>query len=281
MKNIFYKLSFICLLTAVFTSCEEDKITYNGSTEDGRWLFQDNEAQVFFNEDSNISTDTIYVGSTTVSDVDRTIPLIVNEAATTADPSIYTLGQLTIPAGEFVGKVLINVDFSTLSIGDSETLVLELDETQVPVLDPAQNFVIINLLKACPSDAAGSYTVTTTYQVHDFLPDFSEYTMDAAVTEISGVNMYKVADFSGGLYSVGPYNDEYGTGAPGAATQRDLEFTIDCGVITWSGQEDPWGTIVPTPGAVNTYDDETGVITISWTATGYGERGVSVYTPIE
>ena len=82
------------------------------------------------------------------------------------------------------------------------------------------------------------------------------------------------ADFTGGLYSDGgPYSGAYNTSATYA------EITENCGLISWSGQSDPWGAMIPLAGGENSVDAN-GVITISWYCEGYGENGVSVYTPL-
>lgn len=121
---------------------------------------------------------------------------------------------------------------------------------------------------------AGKYEATTNYGQHDFLPDYASATIISTITEVSS-NVYSIDDASGGLYSVGPYVDAYGTS--GIA----FEFTHDpaTNAITWMDQSDPWGSFDPTPDGVNTYDPETQTLTISWTCAGYGESGVTVYAP--
>lgn len=126
---------------------------------------------------------------------------------------------------------------------------------------------------SCPSTLEGMYDVTTTYTSHDFLPDFSTNTTTAEIVK-EGAGLYSVADFSGGLYaSDGPYGTAYGT------TGLPLEFSDVCGQISWTGQSDPWGAVIPLDGGTNSVDPATGVITVSWFCEGYGETGVSVYTP--
>jgi hypothetical protein len=117
--------------------------------------------------------------------------------------------------------------------------------------------------------------VTTTYGYHDFLPDFNPYTTEVEIEDLGG-GSYFIEDFSGGLYTVGPYAGAYGT------DETSIAVTFDdvCGMINWADQTDPWGDVIPAAGGVNEIDQDTGVITISWFCTGYGESGVSIYTPL-
>jgi hypothetical protein len=278
MKNIFYKLSFIFLIVATIAGCEEDKVTFD--VDGGSSLYQ------FTAATSNLllvpegtSTSTVEVGVTAKSDVERTIPVIIDATSTaTAEQYSIDASSLVIPAGEFTGNIAITGNFDAVPDGVTVTLVLVLDEsTGINILDGKSRHTV-RIFRSCPTDLAGSYSVTTTYGYHDFLPDFDIYTMDTNITGNPNVpNVYKVADFSGGLYSVGPYAANYQTNAAPAAT-RDLTFTVSCGNVSWVNESDPWGAIVPTPDGVNTYDEATGVLTISWTCLGYGENGVSVYT---
>jgi hypothetical protein len=128
------------------------------------------------------------------------------------------------------------------------------------------------IIEDCITNIAGMYTVTTTYLYHDFLPNYDTNTQDMEIVALGG-GAYSIVDFTGGLYSTGPYADQYGTIATSA------EITECDGLISWSGQSDPWGPIIPTAGEANSVDSN-GVITISWFCEGYGENGVSVYTPL-
>jgi hypothetical protein len=119
---------------------------------------------------------------------------------------------------------------------------------------------------------AGIYSMTTTYGYHDFLPTYVTNTQEMEIVEIF-VGLYSIADFTGGLYSDGPYLGAYNT------TATYAEITENCGLISWFGQSDTWGPIIPLEGGENSVDSN-GVITISWFCEAYGEFGVSVYTPL-
>ena len=128
------------------------------------------------------------------------------------------------------------------------------------------------ILDNCVSDLAGVYSVTTTYGSHDFLPSYSTNTQNQELVGL-GNGLYFIEDFTGGLYSTGPYATSYGTSATNA------QISENCGSISWSDQSDPWGPIIPQIDGVNSVDAN-GVITISWLSEAHGENGVSVYTPL-
>ena len=133
----------------------------------------------------------------------------------------------------------------------------------------------VNLVCDLTLDLGGMYSVTTNYGYHDFLPSFNPNTEVMEIVD-NGDGTFFVQDFSGGLYNGGPYSGAYGTGP----TSFDVTFSNSCNKIQWDGQSDPWGACVPLSGGVNEVDIATGVVTISWFCEGYGENGVSVYTPM-
>lgn len=133
----------------------------------------------------------------------------------------------------------------------------------------------VNLVCDLTLDLGGMYSVTTNYGFHDFLPNFNPNTEVLEIID-NGDGTFFVQDFSGGLYNGGPYSAAYGTGP----TSFDVTFGNSCNKIQWDGQSDPWGAVIPLSGGVNEVDVATGVVTISWFCEGYGENGVSVYTPM-
>lgn len=163
----------------------------------------------------------------------------------------------------------LNITIDQVGPGDTWTFNYVVTLNDGRVLNPAGT---TSVPFSCQSDLAGMYSVTTTYGYHDFLPAESTNTIDVEITE-TGPGQYEVFDFSGGLYSQGLYASEYNT------SSFTVTFNDVCNNITWSGQSDTWGPVVPQDGGVNSVDPGTGVITISWQCLAYGENGVSVYTP--
>ncbi len=267
MKKTILLLTAVVLSTFMF-SCDEDdtRQVYNSGTVT---YFTETASNLFVTTD-NPST-TIEVVSTTTSSAARTYQLSVNTDETTAIEGVdYTLAasSVTIPAGSYFGSFEVGGLFDG-ALETGSTLVLDLAGDNTAVFD---NQYSLGIFKLCESDLGGTYEVTTTYGYHDFLPDFNPHTQMMDITAL-GLGAYFVQDFSGGLYDGGPYSGAYGTGP----TSMDVEFTDICGNISWIGQADPWGDI--NMNGVNEVDAMTGVITTSWTATGYGENGVSTYVP--
>ncbi|MBF0695319.1 MAG: hypothetical protein IR153_09720 [Flavobacterium sp.] len=273
----FLKSAAFAVLALVAISCDKDGEVFDVDGGQTAYMFIDAESNLGVNTESN--TRVVRIGVTTRSNQDRIVPVSIDPASTaTADQYDLQTSNFVIPAGEFVGEAVITGDFDAIPDGVTGTIILNIDDSVETVVGKNQH--IVYLFRSCPTDLAGQvYSVTTNYTAHDFLPQYATNTMNVTLQNATGDNTYRVPDFSGGLYSVGPYNTNYNTGSAGAANQIDLIFTINCDTVTWTGQADPWGPIIATPGGVNSYDAETGVITISWTATGYGETGVSVYTP--
>ncbi len=135
----------------------------------------------------------------------------------------------------------------------------------------------VNISDIDCGDVAGLYNVTGTILVDDFGSGPYAYDDRIALADCSLEGEYGIADITGGLYT-NDYATAYGI-APAAAV---IEFdpTTD-GPVTWSGVSDQFGGSVIEDAASATasnYNAATGVITIYWTATAYGERGITTYT---
>ena len=180
--------------------------------------------------------------------------------------------SLNIDLAELANNLFTDYIFDVVLTGTNSSLV----KVGVSGDDSFPTSYRVTMSAPCmPPAVGGMYSMYTEYGFHDFLPDFSNNTMDMEVVDLGGES-YFVQDFSGGLYDGGPYTPAYGTGP----TSMDVTFNTVCDDITWSGQVDPWGDVIPLDGGVNEVDPATGVLTISWFCTGYGENGVSVYTPL-
>jgi hypothetical protein len=268
MKKSILLLTAVVLSTFMF-SCDEENDDIHIYDEGTVTYFTNTSSNLFVTAD-NPST-FIEVVSSSTSGSARTFTVSIDTDESTAIEGVeFTLpsNTVTIPAGSYVGLFEVAGLFDgALEAGSS--LVLNLSGTSTAGFDATYN---LGIFKLCDSDLGGTYEVTTTYGFHDFLPDFSTNTQMMDWVPL-GDGVYFIQDFSGGLYDGGPYTGAYGTGP----TSMDVEVTDICGSITWSGQTDPWGDILPN--GVNSVDPVTGVITTSWSCTGYGENGVSVYVP--
>jgi len=183
--------------------------------------------------------------------------------------------SITIPEDREFGPLDINFYSDNIDVDNPKTLILNITSASNGLVADLFKTLTININGICFSNIGGMYSVTTTYGYHDFLPDYNPQTTDIEI-EALGDGLYRVFDMSSGLYSSGPYAAAYGTGD----TSFDVEFTENCGEISWQNQTDPWGAVIPLEGGVNAVDPDTGVVTMSWFCEGYGENGVSVYTPL-
>jgi len=267
------KLLYAFLMLAVFISCENedhgvDVNNYNGPNI--TYFTNGIAGNYFVTPDAGVNS--IQIGATSISTSERTYTLQVDTSSTAQEGVDFNFvnPSVTIPAGDYFGEILIQGIFEgTTSSGSN--LIINLVGDDVMTGSKYTLFIV----QQCVSDLAGMYSVTTTYGYHDFLPDYATNTMEAEIVEIES-GLYQVEDMSGGLYSTGPYSTNYGTDS----TSFTVQFSENCGLISWEGQSDPWGPVVPLEGGTNSVDLNTGVITISWFAEKYGENGVSVYTPL-
>lgn len=289
MKNII-KLLSVFLLVFTFSCEDSDDGRFKESPETGWVQFTSTEAS-FFNEDlvaNETSSIEIPVElRVPINASNLTVTYDVVEVSGTGSSIVSTGNSVTFGANtnQLLDPLTLNIDLTTLEnniftdyaydvvlTGTSSSLV----KVGIAGDDNFPTTFRVNFSAPCmPPTVGGMYSVYTEYGYHDFLPDYANNTMEMEVVDLGSQN-YFVQDFSGGLYSAGPYVAAYGTGA----TSMDVTFQTVCNNITWTNQNDPWGTITPQDGGVNEVDPTTGVLTISWLCNGYGENGVSVYTPL-
>jgi hypothetical protein len=271
-----------CLLFAfvtislLFTACQEEDLTY-----------QSGDAFHFTAESINTSENSV---------TPVIIPIVYTKTSAVAGSVTVSITSAT--ATEGVDYIVLNpsmtFDFTadqyhdTLLIQPIDNSLLEEDKViditfssgsaalGYPGLEGGTSFDSLALTlqddDCAILDLGGTYSVTSTYGFHDFLPDYTTNTMQMAVIS-NGDGTYSPEDFSGGLYGSGPYVAAYGT-----TPIADVAISELCGAVSWSGASDPWGDLVMTPGGVNEVN-ASGVMTLSWTALGYGENAVSIYAP--
>lgn len=275
MRNIKIWGLFILSSLFVFTSCEEEKLTPFDDFSEGADVVATAPVPNFFDlqtltdSESDFSLDII--GTLSVSSVDLYVTHVDASGNVAAGPTLMrTVSEFPAPVNVTSVEIMdvLGITEADVDLGQSFEVTMTM-ETSSGTLAPNTKVV---LDVSCPSALEGEYSVTTTYSAHDFYPDFDSHTMDVTVTKVAD-GIYSVEDFSGGLYSVGPYSDEYST------TGLPAEFKEVCSAISWELQSDPWQALLPVDGFENTVDLNTGVITITVTGEQYGETWTSVYTP--
>ncbi|GAB1307622.1 hypothetical protein KH5_03050 [Urechidicola sp. KH5] len=274
MKNL--KYIFLLFASLVFTACDDedhgvDANNYNGTPV--TYFTAGSTGNYFVTPNADVFT--IQIGATNTSSTERIFNVVIDESSTAVEGVDYSLPftNIVIPAGEYFGEIQVQGIFEGTTSEGSQ-LVLSINGGGVNEVMVNNSFTL-DIVQKCISDLGGSYSVTTTYGYHDFLPSYSTNTMEVEISVIDQeAGLYEIFDFSGGLYSDGPYSSAYGT------SDFVVQFTENCGQIGWTGQSDQWGACIPLDGGVNSVDLNTGVVTISWYCEAYGENGVSVYTPL-
>ncbi|MDG2357882.1 MAG: hypothetical protein P8L21_06345 [Polaribacter sp.] len=275
MKNLYYLIGVI--LTIGFTSCEDENYGVEVNNFNGNVAYFISGKKDNYFVSPNADAFKIQVGATNKSNSDRNYTIEVSPESTATKGVDFSVASstVTIPAGEYFGEIsIVGIYEGTTTTGSELILSLKGDSS-----DPAMinNSFSLSIFQKCISDLAGNYSVTTTYGFHDFLPDFNPYTMEMEIVAVDQeAGLYQISDFSGGLYSIGPYSTSYETDSESFTVQ----FTENCGKISWKNQSDAFGPCIPTERGINSVDFSSGKITISWTCEKYGENGVSVYTPI-
>jgi len=268
MKNILKFLPALLLLTFVFTACEEDEIDNVPSTVIGSAVKVANADGLF--DLGNLANSSFQFDVSTIGEDVTAVDMYksYNGGARVLHTTLNQLpANIVVTAAEAMDG--LGITESDLAIGDAFTFSFDNVRTGSGAYPSGTT---IDAPVSCISNLAGMYDVSTTYGYHDFLPDFETHTMVSEIVEVAA-GTYSIADFSGGLYSVGPYVAAYGTaGIP-------AEFSDVCGQLSWIDQADDWGAMIPAVGGVNSVDPTTGIITISWYCEAYGENGISIYTP--
>lgn len=198
-------------------------------------------------------------------------------------------GSSTIAANTLDGTITLNIDLVSLEANIANTyvfdVVMQSNNRNVGMgIAPDFSSTYRVTIKTCDLlDLAGTYSATTTYGFHDFMSTIGD-TFTIAEVEITAVGdgTFSIPDFSGGLWP-GAYNDAYGPYPNGG--NIPLVFSEVCGEVMWSGQTELYGDVLMQSETLgdngpNNVDPDTGVITISFYCTGYGEYATSIYTPL-
>lgn len=280
MKKIIKVILLPLVLVFAYSCVSDDDGRFSADTEFG-WL-EFPSASTTQSVNNELTAITIPVVTTApINPNDITVTYTITDVVGASSDAITTSGSTTIPANSDTGLITLNVLPTAATALVASDITFEIDITSggsvsVGLSDgSATTTHTVNLVCDLTLDLGGMYSVTTNYGYHDFLPSFNPNTEVMEIID-NGDGTFFVQDFSGGLYNGGPYTAAYGTGP----TSMDVTFSNSCNKIQWTDQSDPWGAIVPLDGGVNEVDIATGVVTISWFCEGYGENGVSVYTPL-
>jgi hypothetical protein len=161
MKNYFLKITALVLFTGAMVSCDEDKIVYNVDNGQSLVGFVESDAEIpAMPADETEFVYEIEVGTTNRVNYDRTVTLSINEEATTALPSDYTIdapATWVIPAGQFTSKIKVKTNYDAIGTNE-KLLVFDLVSVQDQNnVDPFKTRIALTLYRWCPKEIAAAY----------------------------------------------------------------------------------------------------------------------------
>ncbi|WP_179344091.1 hypothetical protein [Winogradskyella ursingii] len=121
------RILILNLVLLAFMSCEKtEDVVFDPTTGQTGLSFTSPTLSVTVPEEG--VTLNFEVTSTTISDTDRTFNVMADTdpEATTANPSDYSLGVVTIPAGSHIGSLPVTLNFDSLDEGVNYTLKIDL-----------------------------------------------------------------------------------------------------------------------------------------------------------
>jgi len=252
--------------------------------------FTDSQAPVFF--DSPAVSDVSFVNDNdTIEDGTSTdVSVIVVDAPGGVDSVGILLedvngdpagtASVTTPlTGQTSGELIVNYVADKPFAGNVDITITVFDQQE----DPRDNTTLrknsvpqtVTVNVFCQPPLVGTYDVLGEFLVDDFgSPDVND------VQDIISVDCdltYQVEDMSGGLYTT-----TYATAYTTDPVIADIVLDPVTNLITWTGVGDQFGGDMLEDAAnangPSDYNPGTNTVTIYWTATAYGERGVSTFT---
>lgn len=146
MKKFLLKFSMVAILIATLSSCDEDKVIFNGSGVGSLASFATDKGALPAVDDS--TTSTIIVNVANATSTDRTIVVSV-DPSTTALPSEYEIlsNTLIIPANEYQGKIQVKTNYDVLQDGVTRELVLKLESVEDATI--SSSLYTLKIFKYC------------------------------------------------------------------------------------------------------------------------------------
>lgn len=187
MKKLIYKLPVLLMFLAVLVSCEEELVVYD--VDNGQTLAQFSKASASLATPEEGASTEVEVRVTTKSSQERTVEVSVDESSTaTADQ--YTISNLVIPAGSFVGTVTVSANFDALPEEGSSVLVLNIDDIAGSNAVVEKGTFTVEMFRKCPivlsefvgkwqgQGAWGNTSLGYTTEVETFLNEDGELMMN-------------------------------------------------------------------------------------------------------
>ncbi|UQD54913.1 hypothetical protein [Flavobacterium sp. K5-23] len=226
MKKYILKITALVLFMGAFASCEEDKVMYGGDQALAAFVKTTATLPVV---DTGVSSVKIGVTISTVSTASRVIPVTV-DAKSTALASQYKIdaATLVIPAGAYLGEIVVTGDFDNLNANETVKLILNLGNLDNATLEPTKKSFELLIYKACTSTLGGTYAYSTTKMGEPgggrvAGPVTGNVTFTATTP---GVYAISDASFGGWIGLYGPGN-----------IAKNVKLTDICNKIAYSGKD--------------------------------------------
>jgi len=200
-------------------------------------------------------------------------------AVTTADENGDPLGNVNIETpinGQTEAQIEIMYTAPENTAGMVEVSVQVFDKQYDEKGEVVRKSSVVKSIEIsiyCEPPLVGVYSVLGQFIQDDF--GSPEVTIDQEVSSVDCLNTYLVEDLSGGLYTT-TYAENYGTDP----VEAEIIIDPDTNLVTWEGASDQFGgEFIQDPAQPGSYyDPDAKQIVIYWTATSYGERGISTFT---
>lgn len=172
MKKFLVKFSIVAVLFATLTSCDEDKVIFNGNGSNSLAAFAASKGGLAAVDAT--TTATIVVTVADAVSVDRAIVVSVDPEST-ALPTDYEIvsSSLVIPANSYKGEIIVKSNFDQLVNGETKKLILRLESVGDAYVSKAP--YTLSIFKSCDFDAAtiGTDFTGSSFIEGDFVAEFT------------------------------------------------------------------------------------------------------------
>lgn len=153
------------LISFNFYSCsdsQEDRINFDPASGQTLLTFSSTtiDLPVLVGEQNTIE---IPINSTTISSSERTFPVSLDLESSTADASIYSVGQVVIPANSHIGSLAVTGVDNDLLTDLPVSLFIELNDGEGYL---GEGTIRVNIFETCDTE---NYTVPDGFMIGDYL----------------------------------------------------------------------------------------------------------------
>jgi hypothetical protein len=143
MKKIF-NLLLCAFLVSLFTSCEEDKVTFDGNANTTVANFESQGSSLKLDpSDLTTYSTLLQVNATSLSDIDRTFVVTTTFPSTPLNLSGYftiDTATLKIPAGSYNGYIKVSGNYDNIANGSPKLVRFTLSSIEGGVISPYHTY---------------------------------------------------------------------------------------------------------------------------------------------